>query len=311
MGVLLGLVAAISWGLGDYLIASLTRRIGTYRALCATQIGSLLSWVVLLIVLHKTTDGTLSRSSNLWGIAFLAAVCHVGALLLTYRSFEIGTLSLVSPIISSFSVVTALLALVSGEHIPGLKLLGAGLLVVGIVLATRAPGEGKSHMAGVPEAILSALGFGLMFWLFARVEGGLGYIWPLILMKVMATSSSLWIVSRQKQSTASSPEGAGTEHTETENTETEHDAFNTPLVWFLAAGVAFSDTLAWVVYTYGVRQEKYVAVVTAVASLFSVVTVLLAWAFLRERLSRNQWAGIGIIFLGILLVSLNLSLGTR
>lgn len=303
MGVLLGLAAAISWGLGDYLIASLTRRVGTYRALCATQIGSLISWVVLLAVLRNTHDSAFSRDGSLWGIALLAAVCHVGALLLTYRSFEIGTLSLVSPIISSFSVVTALLALVSGERIPALKLFGAGLLVVGIVLATRAPSEGKSHLTGVSEAILSALGYGLMFWLFERVEGGLGYIWPLILMKIMATSSSLWIVSHQRRRAAEEPSS--------ESGGAESVVGHKPPTWLLATGVALSDTLAWVVYTYGVRQDNYVTVVTAVASLFSVVTVLLAWAFLRERLSRQQWMGVAVIFLGILLVSLDFNPASR
>ena len=302
MGVLLGLAAAISWGMGDYIIASLTRRIGTYRALCATQIGSLLSWLVLLLVLRSTKEGALSFDASLWGIAFLAAVCHVVALLLTYRSFEIGTLSLVSPITSSFSVVTAVLALASGERLPLLKLVGAGILVMGIMLATRAPSEGKSHLAGVPEAIFSALGFGLMFWLFEKVEGDLGYIWPLILMKSLATSSSVWIVGHQKR------RNARNEVVSEAVPEVPASAPGrwSPL-WLLAGGVALSDTLAWVVYAYGVRQEQYVTVVTAVASLFSVVTVLMAWAFLRERLARNQWIGVAIIFLGILLVSLNVS----
>jgi uncharacterized membrane protein len=44
--------------------------------------------------------------------------------------------------------------------------------------------------------------------------------------------------------------------------------------------------------------------VTALASLFSVVTVVLAAALLKERLNRPQWIGIVVIFAGILLVSL-------
>jgi uncharacterized membrane protein len=71
----------------------------------------------------------------------------------------------------------------------------------------------------------------------------------------------------------------------------------------LAAGVAIADSLAWVVFIFGTRTE-YTTVVTALASLFSAVTILLAWAFLKERLASNQWAGIAIVLLGILLVSL-------
>ena len=71
----------------------------------------------------------------------------------------------------------------------------------------------------------------------------------------------------------------------------------------LAIGAAVADTLAWFMYIRG-SATGYATIVTALASLFSVVTVLLAWRFLRERLALHQWAGVGIILLGILLVSL-------
>jgi len=32
------------------------------------------------------------------------------------------------------------------------------------------------------------------------------------------------------------------------------------------------------------------------------VTVLLSWIVLRERLERSQWAGIALIFIGIVMV---------
>jgi drug/metabolite transporter (DMT)-like permease len=45
-----------------------------------------------------------------------------------------------------------------------------------------------------------------------------------------------------------------------------------------------------------------VSVVSVLASLFSAVTVLLAWIFLHEKLQWSQWLGIVIIFLGVSLV---------
>ena len=41
-----------------------------------------------------------------------------------------------------------------------------------------------------------------------------------------------------------------------------------------------------------------------IGSLFSAVTVFLAWIVLRERLERTQWLGIFLIFIGIVLVSI-------
>ena len=51
-------------------------------------------------------------------------------------------------------------------------------------------------------------------------------------------------------------------------------------------------------------RTEYVSIVTAVASLFSVVTLLLAGLVLRERLRAVQWVGVAVILAGILLVSL-------
>jgi drug/metabolite transporter (DMT)-like permease len=46
------------------------------------------------------------------------------------------------------------------------------------------------------------------------------------------------------------------------------------------------------------------ATTTALSRLFGDVTAFLAWLFLRERLAPHQWAGVAIVTLGILLVSL-------
>jgi uncharacterized membrane protein len=299
MGVLYGLAAALCWGLGDFLITILTRRTGTPRAIFATQILSLVSWCILLLVM-PTTPGT---GINVWALAIIAGICHVTALLLTYRAFEIGTLALVSPIISGFAVVTALLALMTGERPPVPALAGTFLLIIGVVLATRAPSStGAGSIAGVPQAIGSALAFGVMFWMFDFIQPTLGFIWPLIVLKIMASAVGVWGL-KAASTNASPAEAASLQTPDVSNVSPATGASQAVSNWMLAAGVAVADTAAWVVFIFGTRTE-YTTVVTALASLFSAVTVLLAWAFLKDRLASNQWAGIAIVLLGILLVSL-------
>jgi drug/metabolite transporter (DMT)-like permease len=298
MGIMYGLVAAFCWGLGDFLITHLTRRVGTPRAMVYAQALSLLAWTGLLIA---QPHAPVSMAA-IWALAAMTGICHVLGLLLTYRAFEIGTLSLVSPIASGFAVVTALLALVSGEHPPVMALGGAALLCTGIVLATRSPGGAtgaRNSLSGVPEAIGSALAFGTMFWMFYFfVQPQLGYVWPLIILKFMSSGSALiGLVSSRARSAPSQSDAVA------QPAALEQPASALHTVLLLALGVAATDTLAWIAYIRGTGTE-YATIVTALASLFSVVTVLLAWAFLRERLALNQWVGVAIILLGVFLVSL-------
>jgi drug/metabolite transporter (DMT)-like permease len=67
--------------------------------------------------------------------------------------------------------------------------------------------------------------------------------------------------------------------------------------------IGLLDTGANVSYGLGLAGA-YVAIVAVLSSLFSAVTVLLAWVVLRERLALNQWLGVLLILVGVALVSL-------
>jgi uncharacterized membrane protein len=50
-------------------------------------------------------------------------------------------------------------------------------------------------------------------------------------------------------------------------------------------------------------QSGRLDVASVLSSLFSGVTVMLAWIFLKERLSRNQWIGVASAFAAIILLT--------
>jgi len=62
------------------------------------------------------------------------------------------------------------------------------------------------------------------------------------------------------------------------------------------------DTGAFVVSNRGMQLEQ-ISIVTMLSSLYGAVTVVLAAALLRERVSRLQWSGIVAIFVGIFFIS--------
>lgn len=288
MGVLLGLMAAVGWGIADFLVARTSRRIGVLQALFYIQLAGLIAIIAVLLARFEVPHAP----EWLWFTAFGLGVLNTLCIALLYRSYSIGTLAIVSPITSGFAVVTALLALVSGERPEPVALLGALLLVVGVGIVARSDANNEPQtlpsikqpflflLPGVAEAITVAIGFGVYFWGLSFVTPSLGEIWPIVFSRVCsAVGVGLWMLGGN-MAPGRLPRS----------------------LWLFVAGAAATDTVAFLSFTFGIRSAD-TAIVTALASLFSAITVLLAWALARERLAGYQWLGVGVILAGVLMVS--------
>lgn len=278
MGILFGLTAALCWGIGDFVITRATRTIGALPTMFYVQLTGLL----LIGLLTFTQSALTAIETEVWVTTVGIGLTNMAATLCLYRAFAVGTLSLVSPIASGFAVVTALLALLSGERPDPLALAGAVLLIGGVVVVSRSPGHNREarSLAGVPAALGAALGYGVSFWALGFVTPVLGAVWPVVITRSVALTATVLLLSRRGGLPLRVPRA----------------------VWPFVIGASLFDTVAFVAFNYGISLD-YTAIVTALASLFSAVTVMLAWLFLRERLSAGQWAGVLVILFGVLLVS--------
>ena len=301
MGIFLGISAAITWGAADFLARFAARRVGAYRTLFFMQLFGFAGLTVYLS-LRRGGTGIWSLVHHtpgpVWIWTLAAALLNVAASLALYRAFETGVLALAAPVASSYPVLSILLDSWSGEKLTGLRWVGLASALVGLVLAAtpqiglsgesgtdKQPGKATGEMkvsTGVGWAVLAAAGFGVMFWLLGfRVTPVLGGVTPIWIFRIVALITL---------AAASSPAGQQLRLPEGH-------------VWWLLAGTGCLDTAAFVATCVGMTTEQ-ISVVTVLSSLFGAVTVGLAWFFLRERLSRRQWIGIVLIFLGIVLVSL-------
>src|SRR6185312_998531 len=135
-GVLLGLTAALCWGVADYCLRGASQSAGTFRALFFMQIIGLLALLLgvepwFRLSFAGATPGAVAAAAG------LSLIILVGAALL-YRSFTIGKLAVVSPIAASFGAITTILALATGERPDAPQLVGLGLLLVGVTLSGMA-----------------------------------------------------------------------------------------------------------------------------------------------------------------------------
>jgi drug/metabolite transporter (DMT)-like permease len=130
-------------------------------------------------------------------------------------------------------------------------------------------------------AILASVGYGFFFWLLGiHVTPLLGGIIPVWFGRLMIICLLPLAAPLLRQSVRL-PQGQ---------------------VWWYLLGAGILDTAAFVAATVGLTVGQ-ISLVSVLASLFSPITFLLAWIFLREPLCWSQWLGICIIFMGIVLMN--------
>ncbi|HET9979525.1 MAG TPA: DMT family transporter [Ktedonobacterales bacterium] len=316
-GIAFGLVAALCWGVADFCARGSSRSGGTFLTLFYVEIIATLGMLLVNLPL-----GLISFAHATLGMVALAVVINlailVGATLL-YRAFAIGTLSIVSPVAASFAALTALLSLLTGERAHAPQLLGIALTVAGVTLASTVPssaasGGAETHEAkaattarghrglapGLVEALSAMVVFGVCYWALRYPVAALGGVTVVFISKVADMVVMLLIagagLALYRMRTRGKPDTQ-------ENSAPWYVIHKpAPSFWLWVIGVALLDTAANVAYNLGITISL-TAVVSVISSLFSAVTVLLAWVFLRERLARWQWAGVAAILVGIALVS--------
>jgi drug/metabolite transporter (DMT)-like permease len=289
MGILLGLLTALTWGGADFIARFATHRIGALRSMFYMQlVGGLLLTVSLpwLGGWGHLADGS-GWQPWAWGI--LAGFFNAASGLALYRAFEIGKMAVVAPLSASYPALTLILSWLSGERLGPARIAGILCVLVGVVIVAggeKTPDETDSAAIqksgrGIGWAIFASVGFALLFWLLGvRIIPRVGAVQTVWMIRLTSTVLIAAVILVSKQP-IHLPRGE---------------------VRWMTVGMGALDTGAFVLSNRGMQMEQ-VAVISVLGSLYGAVTVGLAAIFLREHVSRWQWAGIVTIFAGIFLIS--------
>lgn len=278
--MIFGLIAAFCFGLSDFIVTQATRKLQTLPALLGIQfIASLLLGGYILIQSTSTPNALPLVWMSMIGIS---VVNFVGTLLL-YRAFEKGTLSIVSPIGSGFAVVTAMLAFAGGERLPFNSIVGVVLLIVGVLTVTRSIQSNRQQviLAGIPEAVIASICMGIYFWAIGFITPYLGVILPVLITRIVQFFCALLLIR-------------------VKGIQFPRISLSTGMILVVAA---LLDTGALLSFNKG-QAVDYTTSTTALTSLYSVITILMAGWILKEKLIKTQWMGIGIILCGVIIVSI-------
>jgi len=278
ISVLFGLTSAVSWGAADFTGGMASRKTGAYRAVFYGEIiGSIIILTVALIVWQPVPTW------GIWVLSMVAGALGTTGLLLLYHSMTKGLMSIATPV---SALLAAILPVVIGsftESLPTLiTFIGFAFALAAVWLISQSKDGVKdllSHIADLRLPLLAGVGFGFYFVLIHAATRS-ATLWPmvasrmggiLILLIYMIVHRETWKVERGAWS------------------------------MILLNGVLdIGGNLFFVLAGQAGRLD----ISAVLSSLYPGSTVILAWIFLKERLSRTQWIGIIAAMIAIILFTL-------
>ncbi len=282
----IALLSAASWGAADFCGGVAARRMSPYQAVAVAHIFSLVTVLALIFALH------LPAASHQTLVAGLAAGVTGGAgLMLFYEALSYGAMGLTAAIAG---VLTAAVPVIFGLLTEGLpkahQLLGFLAAIVSIWLIAAAPSATRPTRRTLWLGAISGLCFGTYFITlkFAAAGGtSVGVVfWAMAYSRVtsatLAGAVCLWVWLRSKAGRTSSRWGWQA------------------LVLALAVGIL--DTGGNVLYMMAAHQGR-LDIAAVLSSLYPAATILLAAAFLKERTSRGQAAGMVLAMGAVALIA--------
>jgi uncharacterized membrane protein len=277
-----GLIGMLGFGISDFLAKKAIDKIGDLKTLFYAQI---IGAIFILPILLR--DGSLPplTSTNILYI-FLFGLANLISYILLYRAFSLGKISVISPISSSYAVLTAVTSfLFFGEAMSGTKIFFLLLVLAGVFLTSvdfRKLRDGVSagdFSKGIPEILVFFVIVGLYIPFWNRFLNTEGWIFWVFMVRIILSSLLLIYMLFIKKV------GIGVR--------------GKPLILLLIF-VALFEAVASFGSSWGFHNSvNATSIVASVSSAYPLITVLLGFIFLKERLALNQYIGIAVIIAGL------------
>jgi drug/metabolite transporter (DMT)-like permease len=321
LAVALALAASVSWGSADFLGGLTTRRATLWAVVVGSQAVGLAGAALVVVLAGRPWIGF----AGLWPV-LLGGLAGSVAVVTFYRALAIGTMSVVAPISATSALIPFVWGLAGGERPTGLQLAGVALAVAGVLLASvegsrRGAAIGAGTLPGEPAigsppntaavrcnagvtpdgppdgppdsglatsrsqqrravalALVAAVGIGIMLLGFDATAKH-DPLWAMLGGRLSSACcfAAFLVVLRPRVRIPRSTVA--------------------PIV-----AVGLLDTGANGLFALATTRG-YLSLVGVLGSLYPVVTVVLAYLVLRERLARHQLVGVLAALAGVALIT--------
>jgi drug/metabolite transporter (DMT)-like permease len=264
VGTVAGVLAALSFGAGDFAAAIAARRAGAIVVVA----GALLVGAIIVRPPLPGVDAVLlGLSAGVAGWVGLAAL---------YRGMSLGSMGIVTSLAGAGSLAIPLVAgALLGARATPVQLAG----VICAAGAAAAAGGASRVDVGWPAlrmAALAAVGFGAWYVVLDAAARAGDPLWALVLSRGSSAIIAAAIAAPRL------------------------DRARLPIRIVVAAGLF--DVAGNVLYVVA-RDQIPIGLAAALVGLYPIVTALIARVVLGERLSRLGQVGVGLALIGIVLIS--------
>jgi drug/metabolite transporter (DMT)-like permease len=193
---------------------------------------------------------------------------------------QTGMMTVVAPIAGASALVPVVFGIATGDRPSGFQLAGIACALVGVALAAQEHQEGGERRvaAGVWLAVLAAIGFGFYFPPM-HAAGEADAWWASLIFRTTAFLIVALAVAARRPNVR---------------------LRGWPLWIVIAVGVG--DTLGNLLFAAS-SSHGLVSVTSVLASLYPVVTVVLAAIVLKEHIAGGQRIGVVLTLTGVALIA--------
>jgi len=308
IGALFGVIAAFSWGGGDFLGGLASRRLPTFLVVASSQAVAL----ALLIPVALIAGGVPPSGAALLTTAFAGVVGGTGVLSL-YHGFAHGRISIVASIAGTLAALIPVgVSIAEGEVPTLLRLFGFVAAIVAIIIVSTSSvehavaGEAGAHAdassgaatrGGAIYGITAGICFAGFSLIFAGVESD-ATVWLLTILRI-ASVSALTLVFLAARLVGRRPPGD-----EPIRAGAIPDGILPRVrLLLLLAAAGMGDTMGNLFFFLS-SGESGVAVAAVFTSIAPITTVIFAALLLGERVSARQ--GLGIALAGVATIAIAL-----
>ena len=275
LAITYGISSAIFWGTGDFSAGFASKKNGVLAVILFSQlVGAILLFSLALYF----SDPLPSFRHIIYGS--LAGLVGILGLIALYEGLSRGRMGIVAPL---SAVVTALIPIGVSFFKEGLptanKIYGLGLALFSVwLLSYTKADQGKYRFSELTLPLLAGLGFGLFFVLIdSAIQESV--LWPLVGTRCMSLPVVLILFLLKPN--------------------TRIPAKNQfPLI--AMAGVF--DVLGNLFFALATHIGR-LDISATLSSLYPAMTVFLAWLIIKERLLPQQWAGVGVALVALVLIA--------